>query len=168
MKWVTMSRQLLEIESILAQLVAEHRKLLGQLDAQQAAMRALKLDAIEQATHQQESTRLRIATLETKRRTLALQIARAMRINEEPTITKLAQLFPARSGALIELRDELKAVIADISSRTNRASRLASAVLGHLNVGVRLIATAVEQAGVYTKDGSPQMTKRIGVMEAVG
>jgi hypothetical protein len=163
-----MSRQLLEIESILAQLVAEHRRLLGQVEAQQLAMRALKLDAIEQATHQQESTRLRIATLETKRRALALQIARAMRINEDPTITKLAQMFPARSSALIKLRDDLKAVIAEISSRTNLASRLASAVLGHLNVGVRLIATAVEQAGVYTKDGSPQMTKRIGVMEAVG
>ena len=163
-----MSRQLLEIESILTQLVAEHRRLLAQVEAQQLAMRALKLDAIEQATHQQESTRLRITTLETKRRTLAVQIARAMRINEEPTITKLAQLFPARSAALIKLRDDLKAVIAEISSRTNLASRLASAVLGHLNVGVRLIATAVEQAGVYTKDGSPQMTKRIGVMEAVG
>ena len=100
-----MSRQLLEIESILAQLVAEHRRLLGQVEAQQLAMRALKLDAIEQATHQQESTRLRIATLETKRRTLAVQIARAMRINEEPTITKLAQLFPARSSALIKHGD---------------------------------------------------------------
>src|SRR5688572_9371858 len=163
-----MSRQLHEIENILQQLVAEHRKLLAQVDAQQAAMRALKLEGIEQATHQQESTRLRIATLETKRRALGLQIARAMRINEEPTITKLAQMFPARSGALTELRDELKGVIHEISARTNLAGRLASAVLGHLNVGVRLIASAVEQAGVYTKDGSPQMTKRIGVMEAVG
>jgi hypothetical protein len=162
------SRQLLEIESLLQQLVAEHRKLLGQLDAQQAGMRAVKLDAIEQSTHQQESTRLRIATLETKRRALGLQIARAMRIAEEPTITRLAQLFPGRSTALIKLRDELKAVIGEISARTSLAGRLAAAVLGHLNVGVRLIATAVEQAGVYTKDGSPQMTKRIGVMEAVG
>jgi hypothetical protein len=163
-----MSRQLLEIEAILAQLVAEHRRLLAQVDAQQAAMRALKLEAIEQATHQQESTRLRIATLDTKRRALGLQIARAMRIKDEPTITRLAQLFPARSDAIIKLRDELKAVIGEIAARTNLAARLAAAVLGHLNVGVRLIAGAVEQAGVYTKDGSPRMTKRIGVMEAVG
>ncbi len=163
-----MSRQLLEIENILQQLVVEHRKLLGQLDAQQAAMRALKLEGIEQATHQQESTRLRIATLETKRRALGLQIARAMRIKQEPTVTKLAELFPARASAILKLRDELKAVISEISARTNLAGRLAAAVLGHLNVGVRLIAGAVEQAGVYTKDGSPRMTKRIGVMEAVG
>jgi hypothetical protein len=163
-----MSRQLLEIEGILTQLVAEHRRLLAQVDAQQAAMRALKLEAIEQATHQQESTRLRIATLDTKRRALGLQIARAMRIKDEPTITRLAQLFPARSDAIIKLRDELKAVIGEISTRTNLAGRLAATVLGHLNVGVRLIAGAVEQAGVYTKDGSPRMTKRIGVMEAVG
>jgi hypothetical protein len=163
-----MSRQLVEIEGILTQLVAEHRRLLAQVDAQRTAMRALKLEAIEQATHQQESTRLRIATLDTKRRALGLQIARAMRIKDEPTITRLAQLFPARSDAIIKQRDELKAVIGEISTRTHLAGRLAAAVLGHLNVGVRLIAGAVEQAGVYTKDGSPRMTKRIGVMEAVG
>ncbi len=163
-----MSRQLLEIENILQQLVVEYRKLLGQLDAQQAAMRVLKLEGIEQATRQQETTRLRIATLETKRRGLGQQIARAMRIKEEPTVTKLAELFPARSAAIMKLRDELKGVIAEISARTNLAGRLAAAVLGHLNVGVRLIAGAVEQAGVYTKDGSPRMTKRIGGMEAVG
>jgi hypothetical protein len=131
-------------------------------------MRVLKLEGIEQATRQQETTRLRIATLETKRRGLGQQIARAMRIKEEPTVTKLAELFPARSAAIMKLRDELKGVIAEISARTNLAGRLAAAVLGHLNVGVRLIAGAVEQAGVYTKDGSPRMTKRIGVMEAVG
>ena len=163
-----MSRHVLEIEALLRQLVDEHRKLLGQVDAQQAAMRTLRLDQIEQATHQQESTRLRIATLETKRRGLAIQIARAMRINEEPTITRLAQLFPARASALHALRDELRAAVTELSTRTHVAGRLASAVLGHLNTAVRLIAGAVEQAGVYTKTGSPQLNKRIGVMEAVG
>ena len=43
-----------------------------------------------------------------------------------------------------------------------------SALLGHLNTVVRLIAGAVERAGVYTKTGAPQMSNRIGVMEAVG
>jgi hypothetical protein len=45
---------------------------------------------------------------------------------------------------------------------------LAGAVLGHLNTVVRLIAGAVEQAGVYTKQGVPQVSARIGVIEAVG
>jgi hypothetical protein len=37
-----------------------------------------------------------------------------------------------------------------------------------LNTVVRLIAGAVEQAGVYTKTGSPKVSGRIGVLEAVG
>ena len=45
---------------------------------------------------------------------------------------------------------------------------LAGAVLGHLNTVVRLIAGAVERAGIYTKSGVPQVSNRIGVMEAVG
>ena len=48
------------------------------------------------------------------------------------------------------------------------AGRLASAVLGHLNTVVRLLAGAVEKAGLYTKQGIPQVSARIGVMEAVG
>ena len=55
-----------------------------------------------------------------------------------------------------------------ISNRVTVAGRLAGALLGHLNTAVRLIAGAVEQAGLYTRDGSPKVSGRIGVMEAVG
>ena len=41
-------------------------------------------------------------------------------------------------------------------------------MLGHLNTVVRLLAGAVERAGVYTKDGIPRVASRIGIMEAVG
>jgi hypothetical protein len=37
-----------------------------------------------------------------------------------------------------------------------------------LNTVVRLLAGAVEKAGLYTKHGVPQVSSRIGVMEAVG
>lgn len=163
-----MSRQLLEIETILRQLVDEHRRLLEQIDAQQCAMRAAKAELIERSTQQQESTRHRIVRLEAKRRQLSNQIGRAMRMPAEPTVSVLAQLFPARSAILLGLRDELRAGVEAVTERTRIGSRLASAVLGHLNSAVRLIAGAVEQAGVYTKSGAPQMTARIGVMEAVG
>lgn len=163
-----MSRQLQDIETILRQLIEEHRNLLGSIDAQQQAMRAGHADQIERTAHQQESARMRIARLEARRRQLAAQIARAMRMPAEPTISALAQLFPARSEALTMLRDELRTAIEEVTKRTHITSRLAGAVLGHLNSAVRLIAGAVEQAGVYTKSGSPQMTSRIGVMEAVG
>jgi hypothetical protein len=163
-----MSRQLQEIETLLAQLVAEHRKLLGQIGQQQSAMRACRAELIEQSTRSQELTRLKIANLEARRRMLAGQIARAMRLPQEPTVTRLAQLFPQRAAAITKLRNDLRSAIEDVQKHTTLASRLANAVLGHLNAAVRVIAGAVEQAGVYTKSGSPQITQRIGVMEAVG
>jgi hypothetical protein len=69
---------------------------------------------------------------------------------------------------LLGLRDELRSVIEQIQRRTHVAGRLAAAVLGHLNTVVRVLAGAVEQAGVYTKHGTPHVATRIGVMEAVG
>jgi len=163
-----MSRQLAELEQVLRLLITEHGKLLTQLDAQQDAMRAFRTDRIEDITTLQEATRLRIGTLDNKRRVLVLQIARLIRLPDEPTLAKLAEVFPQRRTVLIGLRDELRDVMLKIQSRTSIAARLAGTVLGHLNTAVRLLAGAVEQAGVYTKHGTPRVAPRIGAMEAVG
>ena len=161
-------RQLHDLENILRLMIAEHGKLLGHLDAHQAALRSFRVEQIEDLTALQEASRLRIATLEAKRRHLNQQIARLARLTSEPTLTKLAELFPPRAGTLTGLRDELRDVVAQVQSRTTISGRLAGAVLGHLNTAVRLLAGAVEQAGVYTKHGVPRVASRIGAIEAVG
>ena len=51
----------LELESVLSQLIAEHKRLLTQMNMQQEAMRRWQLETMEDATHAQEATRLRIA-----------------------------------------------------------------------------------------------------------
>ncbi len=48
------------------------------------------------------------------------------------------------------------------------AAKLSAAVLGHLNTAVRLVAGAIERAGVYTRTGSPKVAARIGNMDAIG
>ncbi|MCC6424084.1 MAG: flagellar export chaperone FlgN [Phycisphaerales bacterium] len=163
-----MSRQLDDLESILRQLIEEHRKLLAHMEAQQAAMRSFDLTSLDRITNLQESSRLRIATLETRRRTAVAQVARGLNIAGELSLTRVAQLHPQRMRELMRLRDELKEVIGRISSRNHVAGRLAGSVLGHLNTAVRLLAGAVEQAGLYTKQGVPHVSARIGMMEAVG
>jgi hypothetical protein len=164
-----MLRQLAELETLLQQLIAEHKKLLGHMDAQQAAMRVFDLSAMDAAVNGQEACRLRIVTLETKRRNVVQVLTRGVKVDVGPvTITKLASLYPHRRDALLKLGNELKSVATTIASRTKIAGKLAGAVLGHLNAVVRLLAGAVERAGVYTKDGIPRVTSRIGIMEAVG
>ena len=132
-------------------------------------MKAFDLKALDEARNQQEASRLRVATLENKRRAVVLLIAKILRMDgQNLTITRLAELQPARREALLKLRDELRGLAAKIGARTHVAGRLASAVLGHLNTVVRLLAGAVEKTGVYTKQGVPRVSSRIGVMEAVG
>jgi hypothetical protein len=84
------------------------------------------------------------------------------------TITRLAELNPQFSVRLLALRDELRAVIGQISGHTQVAGKVAGAVLGHLNTVVRLLTGAMRQAGIYTKRGMPLAAPRIGVIEAVG
>jgi len=163
-----MSRQVLELETVLQSLVDEHAKMLAHVDAQQAAMKRIDLKAMDAAVGQQEASRLRIGLLDNKRKLLVQQIARAHRMTQQITITDIANMYPTSAVKLNKLRDALKATIATIQARTHVAGKLASAVLGHLNTVMRLVAGAVEKAGLYTKQGVPQVSSRIGVMEAVG
>ncbi|HEX2972794.1 MAG TPA: flagellar protein FlgN, partial [Tepidisphaeraceae bacterium] len=153
---------------LLQQLIAEHEKLLRQLDAQQAAMKKLDVRALEEACDQQQATRMRIAGLESRRRLVVGQLAAALRIPAPATLTRLAEAMPQGRGRLLELRGRLKGLMTQISTRSYVAGRLAGSVLGHLNTAMRLMSSAVEQAGLYTKHGVPQISQRIGVLEAVG
>ena len=163
-----MTRLLSELEIILQQLVVEHRKLLAHMEQHEAAMKKFQLEAMDDAARLQEGSRLRIANLEIRRRTVVGQLAKVVRIEGELTIRKLAALHPPRAEALLKLREELKGLVGSISARTRISGKIAGAVLGHLNTVVRLLAGAVEKAGLYTKNGIPQVSTRIGMMEAVG
>ena len=149
-------------------MLVEHRKLLKHVDAHQAAVKKMSLDEMDHAGQQQEASRMRIVGLENARRAIVQQIVREHRISGEVTIARLAKVFPDRGPGLLKLRDELKKMISQIQARTHIAGKVAGAILGHLNTVVRLIAGAVERAGIYTKSGVPQVSGRIGVMEAVG
>ena len=163
-----MSRLLPELESVLRALADEHRRLLAHVEAQQAAMKTIDLKAMDEARNQQEASRLRVAALETKRRTVVAHIARGLKLDGRVTLSQIADLHPPRRDALLAVRDEIKTLATSIAARSHVAGRLATAVLGHLNTVVRLLAGAVEKAGLYTKHGVPRVSTRIGVMEAVG
>ena len=163
-----MSRLLPELENLLRALADEHRRMLTHVESQQAAMKAFDLKALDDARNQQEASRLRMAGIEAKRRLVVGQIAKGLKLDTSPTLSRLAELHPARRDALMKLRDEIKSLAQAIETRLHVAGRLSSAVLGHLNTVVRLLAGAVEKAGLYTKHGVPSVSSRIGVMEAVG
>ncbi len=163
-----MSRQLSDLMSVLTQMIAEQKRLLAQMDLQHAAMKKLDYKAMSELLNQEEAGRLRLGLLEGRRRNLARQIAVGLKLGEEPTLVQLAELFPQQAAVLLSLRNELRDVIEKISRRSQMSSRLSSAVLGHLNTAMRLLASAVERAGVYTRRGVPRLGTRIGAMEAVG
>jgi hypothetical protein len=156
-----------ELELILAQLIDEHRALLGQMDAQHAAMKALDTARMEEAARRQEAARMRIAGLEARRRGVVGQLVRR-HAGGAVTLAHVAELYPARREALLGLREGLKAAAQEVVEKGEMAGRLAGAMVGHLNTVVGLLAGAVERSGVYTKNGAPRVAGRIGAIEAVG
>ncbi len=163
-----MSRQVLEVEHLLRQLIAEHHKLLRHVEAHAEAIRRFELAEMDKTAKLQDAVRLRITAMETRRRGVVRQIGRTARASGELTIQQLAEMFPERAASLLALREELKQVAAQIAAKTHVSSRVAGSVLGHLNTAIRFLAGAVERTGIYTKSGSPQVSSRIGIMNAVG
>ncbi len=163
-----MSKQIAELELILQQQVIEHKKMLAMVESHHAAMKIFDLRVMEDLGQRQEACRLRIATLEHKRKTLTAMIGKLLKVPGELKITQIADLHPAQKASLLKLRTELRSLMEQIASKNYIASRVAGAVLGHLNTAVRLLAGAVEKAGLYTKQGVPKVSTRIGNMEAVG
>jgi FlgN protein len=162
-----MSPPINELLDVLAALIAEHRKLLAEVERHQTAIKTINVAGMEASGPQQEAIRLRIANLEGRRRAATSALSNGAK-PPAPTLTQLAELHPQHRGRLLALRDELRSVIGQIRQRTHVAGRVAGAVLGHLNTVVRLLAGAMQQAGVYTKNGKPQLAPRIGALEAVG
>ena len=163
-----MSRLVSDLEAVLQGLIAEHRTLLDLVREHEAALRGFDLKAIDALAARQEAARLRIAAWESRRRAVIAQLVKTMRVAPNVTLARLADLYPPRRQALLKLRDELKGLAEQIGGRTKVAGRIAAAVLGQLNTAVRLLAGVVEKAGVYTKSGAPHVSRRIGVIEAVG
>lgn len=149
-------------------LVAEHRRLLDLARRHEAAMRTMDAAAIEALSTQQEQARTTVVQWEARRRIVVAAIARQAKLPGEPTLARVATAFPTHRATLLGLRDELKALAAEVQQRTTVAARIAQAMLGHLNTAVRLLATAVERGGTYTRQGTPKLTRRIGSIEAVG
>ena len=163
-----MSRQVSELEEILIELIAEHQRLLKQLHAQQIAMSKKDLGEMEVLAKSQEASRRRVMSLEARRRNVIVQVSRAHNFRGEMKIQDVAGFYPQRSDVLMKHREMLKDLIEQVSNRAKIAGRLAGAIVGHLNTMVRLVAGAVEKAGLYTKDGVPSVSARVGVMEAMG
>lgn len=163
-----MSKTLIDLEAVLNQMLVEHGRLLAQLDAQQAAMKKFDLKGMTSTAQFQEASRIRLLSLDAQRRALAAQLARDLRIPGEVTLAGLARLHPARAAVLLQLRREMRESIDAIRLRTNISSRLAGAVLGHLNTTLRIFAGAIQKAGLYTKQGTPRLASRIGLMETIG
>ena len=148
-------------------LTDEHRRLLDLVRRHDAAMRTMDAGQLGDLVNQQEQCRTRIAQAEARRRLIVASIVRQTKLAGEPTLSRLATAFPTHRARLLTARDELKALAGEIKQRTTVSARIAQSLLGHLNTAVRLIAGAVKQANVYTKQGTPSTRQRIGVMEAV-
>lgn len=163
-----MSHLIEQLETVMRELLAEQQAMLTSLDAQLASLRTFQIDLINNATREQETSRQRLARIEQRRKYVIAQIMRTHRNLSKPTLTKIAELYPERKLFLLQLRDELANVLAQIQQRTNLINKIVGGVLSHLNGTVRLIAQAASGPSTYSKSGNMNSPSKTGILSAVG
>jgi hypothetical protein len=164
---MTMSRPLDELHNLLSAMIDEHRKLLAETERHQKAIRTMDVPGMDASCVRQADLRSRIGSLEARRRPLIEALVPGHR-GPAITLTNLAERFPQSRTRMLAQRDELRDLIGQIKQRTHVAGRVATTVLRHLNSVVRMLSGAVQQAGVYTKQGVPKLSARIGSLDSVG
>jgi hypothetical protein len=162
-----MPRQIDDLLSVLNQLISEHEKLLASFELQRDAMKKLNVAKIDEINATQENARMRIIGLENRRRQIVKELALILKIKAEPTLIAVAAACEPSRPTLLNLRQKLKNLVAAVSNRAKVSGKVANSVLGHLNTAVRLFSGGPEKAGIYNRHGSPQISRRIGLMEAV-
>jgi hypothetical protein len=163
-----LSTHIAELEKLLTLIVSEHHVLSDAIQRHQDAMRAFQFDDLAAAQEAIEASRTRLVMHEARRRVFVQQIVRFHKLPGDASLLQIAEAAPPQYRKnLLKLRDDLKLLAGQIARKTTVSSKVAGAVLGHLNTVVRVVAGAVQQAAVYTKQGMPTVSARIGVMEAV-
>src|SRR5262245_55825844 len=116
-----MSRFVQDLEVLLDQLIAEHRKMLGYGQQQTAAMKHMNLAGMEAARSQQEACRQRIRQIDHRRRGTVQQLGRMHKFASELTMSQIIDLYPANAAALAKKRDALRRLAGEIALKTNVA-----------------------------------------------
>lgn len=160
-------RQLNDLEYLLQRMNEQYTQLAVEVQSQQAAMKTGDIETMSLSVRRQEAFRLRIAGMESRRIQLVRELGILHKVEGEITIGMLAELHPERGEKLIQLRDELKETARRLHVEMTISARVAGAVLGHLNTAVRILATAAQGAGIYTKYGVPYVAERLGIVEAI-
>jgi len=162
-----MSAPIAELEKLLNAIVTEHRTLSDTVQAHQDAMRQFRFEDMTTAQEAIEASRTRMVIHEARRRMFVQQIVRLHKLPANASLQQIADAAPQFRKNLLKLRDDLKLITGQITRKTTISGKVAGALLGHLNTVVRVVAGAVQQAAVYTKQGMPTVSARIGIMEAV-
>lgn len=155
-----MDKALAELESLLTQLIAEHRQLLEQLRGKQQAMRSAKPAEVEARCTQEQAIVYRIGRLETQRQDAVRRITAMIDPAARSTlsITQIADRVeePLR-GRLLVLRQQLRELIETVR-RENEVARIATeGLLKHVQGIIQQVAAAMG-AGTYGRRGSMHQT----------
>lgn len=157
-----------QFETVLRQIVHEHRALLAGVASHEQAIRSRDIERIARAAADADAVRQRITRLESARRMLVAQITRQHRQIRTPTLTAIADAFPERRDVLLQIRDELQELIERIRVHNSLIQRVASGVLGHLGATVRIIAEAATGPATYSRRGTVAVAPAATLVNAVG
>ena len=150
--------QVLEaLERVLCAELADQHLLLGDLERKREAIRAAKLQEINEMTRREEQILRRMAEREGQRKLLSERVMKAANLPAAPMSAMISLAAEDRGARLTELKADLEVAAREIRRRSTIVRSAAEALSKHMAGVLMTVTGALSRAGVYGRRGTLQL-----------
>jgi len=170
---IAQDRRVSTLVDLLSDLCAGQRELLAAIEAKIDAMRRGNPEAIRDASLREQAIVARLTERENLRRQLAVNIARGYGMGADAARRMSAGQLAERigggeGGRIARAAEELKGLIAQVSSRNHVAELIAQNVLRHVKLAFAAMTEGARAALGYSLSGETYVGGCERILDAVG
>lgn len=164
-----MDKLVLELLTLLRELLASHQRLLQIALMRQEAMRAFDVRRLTDLLEREKMEMQRLETVEKLRRILVEQMKLLMGRQTPATISEIAKRVaePQRS-TLLGLAAQIKATVEQLDRNNRINAKVSEAVVKGLSKVLKIVTGMAQHAGLYMRDGRKAALRGIHTLEVTG
>ena len=161
-----MDKLVMELLTLLRELLAAHQRLLRLSQMRQEAMRTFDVQRLNDLLEREKAETQRLETIEKLRRILVEQMKLQLGRNTPATISAIAQRVaePQRS-TLLGLAAQVKATVEQLDRSQRINAKVSETVVKSLAKVLKIVTGLAQHAGLYMRDGRKAALRGVHTLE---
>ncbi len=164
-----MDKLVLELLTLLRELLVAQERLLQMALARREAMRTFDIARLEQMAERERTEATSLGLLNCRRQLLVGQFQNLLGRNIEPTVTEIAKrVAEPQKTQLLVLAAQLKVIVEQVERNTRINATVSEAVVKGLAKVLKVVTGMAQHAGMYMRNGRKAALHGIHLLEVTG